>query len=72
MERLRGETLVKLDVTYSAYLELLKIGIGTSNNTFDFSVLSDEQWNRIVKESVHQATTLICFDSIKNINIIIL
>lgn len=69
MERLRGETLVKLDVTYSAYLELLKIGIGTSNNAFDFSVLSDEQWNRIVKEGVHQATTLICFDSIKNVNI---
>ncbi len=58
-----------LDVTFRAYLELLKIGIGTSNNKFDFSVLSEEQWNRIMKESVHQATALICFDSIKDINV---
>ena len=61
--------MVKLDVTFSAYLELLKISIENSNHDFDFSALTDDDWEGIESECFSQATSLLCFDSIKNINI---
>ena len=59
----------ELKTVYKAFLELVKIGIGTSDRNFDFSVLSDEEWARLFTESKKQASALLCFDSLKETNV---
>ena len=61
--------MVNTDAVFNAYLELLKISIENSNHDFDFSALTDDDWEGIESECFSQATSLLCFDSIKNINI---
>ncbi len=46
-----------------ALLELLKIGIGTSDRIFDFSVLADDDWEKLIGESVLHAVHLMSFDA---------
>lgn len=57
-----------ISTVYKAYLELVKIGIGTSKNDFDFSSLSDDDWNAVFRESKKQTTALLCFDALKNVS----
>ena len=60
--------MLELSIIHRAFLELIKISIGTSNNDFDFSQLSDEDWERVYDESKKQASVLICFDAFKNVD----
>ena len=53
--------MLELTIIHKAFLELIKISIGTSNNDFDFSSLSDEEWTKILEESKKQAVVLLCF-----------
>ena len=53
---------------FKAYLELVKIGIGTSDYSFDFNRLNNEDWEFILEESRKQATVLLCFDALKHAN----
>ena len=46
-----------------ALLELIKIGIGTSDGSFDFSRLSHDEWEDVLHESKAHAIGLLCFDS---------
>ena len=59
--------MFELTTAQKAFFELIKISIGTSNNEFDFSCLTDEDWNRVFAESQNQASALICFDALKNV-----
>lgn len=56
------------NLAFKAYLELVKIAIGTSDNSFDFSRLNNEDWKFILDESRKQATVLLCFDALKYVN----
>lgn len=58
-----------LDVRKQALFELLKIGIGTSDGSFNFSSLSEEDWFAVMDESLAQAVGLICFDSVDKISV---
>lgn len=49
---------------YTALLELVKIGIGTSDGNFDFSVLTEEDWNSVMSEVFSQTMGLMCFEAI--------
>ena len=60
--------LVQNKVT-EAYLELVKIGIGTSNNNFDFSKLQDADWREVMNESLIQSTCLMCFDALNMVEL---
>ncbi len=53
----------QLSLYERAVLELLRIGIGTSKNDFDFSLISADDWWKIMKESKAQAVSLMCFDA---------
>lgn len=57
----------QLSAANKAYLELVKIGIGTSDGGFDFSSLSDEDWNNVFDESRIQSTELLCLDAARDI-----
>lgn len=58
---------ISLDISKQALLELIKIGIGTSDgNDFDFSSLSDDDWKSVMDESRAQSVHLLCFDAAKN------
>ena len=59
--------MLELTVIHRAFLELIKISIGTSNNDFDFSLLTDKDWFNVLEESKKQAAVLLCFDALKNI-----
>lgn len=59
--------MLELTIIHRAFLELIKISIGTSNADFDFSLLTDDDWNRVIDESKKQATVLLCFDALKNV-----
>ncbi len=56
-----------LNLQQQAFLELVKIGIGTSKGSFDFSLLSADDWKAVMKESRAHAVQLLCFDSTKDI-----
>lgn len=51
-----------------ALLELIKIGIGTSDGSFDFSQLVADDWKAIYDESRNQSIGLLCFDATKGIS----
>ena len=53
----------QLSLYEKAVLELIKIGICTSKNDFDFSLISAEDWRKIMKESKVQAVSLMCFNA---------
>ncbi len=57
---------ISLDISKQALLELIKIGIGTSDGKFDFSSLSDDDWKSVMDESCAQSVHLLCFDAAKN------
>lgn len=59
--------MLELTIIHRAFLELIKISIGTSNADFDFSLLTDDDWNKVVDESKKQAVVLLCFDALKNV-----
>lgn len=63
----RGVNLQE-NLSFKAYLELVKIGIGTSDYSFDFNRLNNEDWEFILEESRKQATVLLCFDALKYVN----
>lgn len=56
----------KLSLQQQALLELIKLGIGTSDGSFDFSRLSADDWTAVVDESHNQALGLLCFDATKD------
>ena len=47
-----------------AVFELVKIGIGTSRNDFDFSKLTDDDWKYVFNECKLHSIALLCFDAI--------
>lgn len=55
-----------LTIQQQALLELIKIGIGTSNGSFDFSYLSAEDWEWVMNESRIQSVVLLAFDAAKD------
>lgn len=55
-----------LNLQQKAFLELVKIGIGTSKGDFDFSLLSSDDWKAVMKESQAQAVSLLCFDATRD------
>ena len=57
----------ELNTVYRAFLELVKIGIGTSDNSFDFSLLTDDDWNNVFLESKKQASILLCFNALNDV-----
>lgn len=61
----------QLTVSQKTVLELIKIGIGTSKDDFDFSVLTSDDWKEVVTESKAQTVALLCFDACDKIKDII-
>lgn len=59
--------MLELSIIHRAFLELIKISIGTSKHDFDFSLLTDEDWHNVFEESKKQAAVLLCFDALKNV-----
>lgn len=58
-----------LTLQQSALLELIKLGIGTSDGSFDFSRLSPRDWDMVMNESKEQSMNVLCFDATKNISV---
>jgi hypothetical protein len=52
-----------------AVLELLKKGLFKSATDFDFSVLSDEEWEAVASEIRAQSIDIVCFDATDSLNI---
>ena len=57
----------QLDLCDKALLELVKIGIGTSKGDFDFTVLTEDEWESVMNKSSSQAVTLLAFNASKEV-----
>ncbi len=57
-----------ISLQQQALLELIKIGIGTSEGSFDFSCLSDTDWVAVMKESMAQSVGVLCFDAAEKVS----
>lgn len=66
---LKDENNLKLQT--DAFVELVKIAIGTSTGEFDFSSLTEEDWTAVVKESQAHAVALLTFSATKSIKNVI-
>ena len=66
---MKGENNLKLQT--DAFVELVKIAIGTSTGEFDFSSLTEEDWTAVVKESQAHAVALLTFSATKSIKNVI-
>ncbi len=55
-----------LQLQKDAFVELVKIAIGTSKGEFDFSALSEADWLAVREESVAHAVTLMNFNATKD------
>ncbi len=57
----------QLNIRQLALLELVKRGIATSDIGFDFTVLSQEDWEYVINDSRYQAVELMSFEAAKDI-----
>lgn len=57
----------QLSIQQQALLELVKMGIGTSNSDFDFTTLTADDWAEVMKASRVQTVHLLCYDAAKNL-----
>ena len=48
---------------YNAVLELVRKSIGTSNGEFQFNNLTEDDWQKVAKETFDQTMGLMCFDA---------
>lgn len=60
-----------LNTAEQSLLELIKIGIGHGTDNFDFTALTADDWNEVIKESQLQTVQLLAFDATKKITSLI-
>ncbi|MBO5359161.1 MAG: nucleotidyltransferase family protein [Clostridia bacterium] len=60
-----------LQLQTDAFVELVKIAIGTSKGDFDFTALNDADWLAVMEESAAHAVTLMNFNATKDFNYLI-
>ncbi len=58
----------QISSAYKALLSLLRIGINTKRDDFNFDVLTEQEWLSLMGESVNHAVALLSFDSLKGVS----
>ncbi len=59
----------QISLVHRALLSLVRSAIHMEQNPFDFSVLSENDWSALMKESVNHSVALLAFDALKCVDV---